>query len=266
MVKYADIAKNRTKPFTDDFESAVKLSTKIAHADGKTTTELKWAKNEITTKVETKGPLALPVVDEVSLKQTVEFTPSKYTLTSEFDHAGFNLQAQFEEASKKFTLRKALGAVTAIATYDCKAWTVNGAWEGAVSDDVAVQAGAEIDCKFAPKVSAAANVKNVGDFSVATKDFKTFSSASLFPLAFLGDVAGYSLTAGLAANHSATDPLSLANVLVVAKGSANTIKAKVADVTGEKTLLVSYVTKAPVGITATWEYNKGSKFGCKVAL
>jgi len=271
MVKYADIAKNNTKPFSDDFESKIKAATKIAHADGKTSTTLKWD-NGITAKVVSKGDMNLPVVNEqVSLQQTVEFTQSTYSLTSEFNKACTNFQAVFKSCgAQEFTLRQGLGAITAIANYNVsgekKNWKVSAAHEAAVNEDVAVQAGVEVNDAFKADVSLAANVKNVGDFAVKT-DLKKASSASIFGLGFLNAPFGYSLTAGVQASHSGDALVKDPAVLVIAKAKDHTIKAKVVDVTGAATPMVSYVTKAPVAMTATWTYKENkSAFGFNVSL
>lgn len=270
MVKYADISKNRTKPFSDDFETKVKAATKIAHADGKTSTTLKWD-NGITAKVATKGTMDTPVADEVALTQTVEFTQSTYSLTSEFNKDCTNFQAVFKSGDKQeYTLRQAFGAITAIANYNVagekKNWKVSAAHEAAVSDDLAVQVGAEVNDAFKPDVSVAANVKNVGDFAVKT-DLAEASSASIFDLAFLNAPFGYALTAGVQAKHSQGALVQEPAMLLVAKAKDHTIKAKVVDVLGAATPMVSYVMKAPVAMTATWTYKENkSAFGVNVSL
>jgi len=273
MVKYADIAKNQTKPFSDDFESKVKCATKIAHADGKTSTTLKWD-NGITAKVETKGDMNLPVVnEEVSLKQTVEFTQDTYSLTSEFNKACTNFQAAFKSSGKavnqEFTLRQALGPITAIANYNVPAsgdatWKVNAAHEAECSPELNCQVGAEVNDAFKPSLSFAALAKGLGSFAFKT-DLARHGTAAHVDLPDIG--CPYVLKAGLQASHSADAPLINPEFLVVAKGKDHTIKAKVTDVTGAAVPSVSYITKAPMAMTATWTYkNNASAFGVNVSL
>jgi len=280
MVKYADIAKDRLKPFADDFETKVKLATKVKGANDKTATTLKWG-NGISAKVEHKTAVALPLVDEVALKQTVEFTQNDYTLTSEFTKFGSVFTGKWQKVTDgvtgEYTVRSAPAGVTVEANtkFDAagnQSWKVNAAHELQVDDATKVQVGGQVNNKIQSEFSLGLLA---GFGSILFKsNLASHSTASLFPVpavftGLFGSVFdAYKVSVGHSADHTKTFQVKDPALVAVAAGKSHTIKAKFTNIASDApSTSVSLIAKAPLAFTGTWSFEpKGNVFGINLTL
>eukprot|EP01063_Lacrimia_lanifica_P032999 TRINITY_DN575_c0_g2_i1.p2 TRINITY_DN575_c0_g2~~TRINITY_DN575_c0_g2_i1.p2 ORF type:complete len:276 (+),score=172.70 TRINITY_DN575_c0_g2_i1:67-894(+) len=275
MVKYGDISKDRLKPFDDDFEGKIKLAAKLAGANDKTATTLKWS-NGISAKVVHKTSVNLPVFDETSLSQTVEFSSKDATLTSEFNKACTKFTGKWNVAAQgttsEYTLQKAFGPVVAVAnskidTEGSISWKVNAAFETKADDQTTVQVGGQVNDEFKPALALGVVSGAFGNLMFSTDLAKKHSSASLFPLTFLD--FGYNLSVGHSAEHTSAKPFNAPSLVMVAANKCHTIKAKYANFDSQEAVpSVSLIMKAPFAFTGTWSHSakKGHVFGVNMTL
>eukprot|EP01063_Lacrimia_lanifica_P033001 TRINITY_DN575_c0_g2_i3.p1 TRINITY_DN575_c0_g2~~TRINITY_DN575_c0_g2_i3.p1 ORF type:complete len:278 (+),score=145.09 TRINITY_DN575_c0_g2_i3:58-891(+) len=277
MVKYGDIAKDRLKPFDDDFESKVKLATKVKSNDGKTTTTLKWA-NGVSAKVQHKRPVNLPVVDEVSWQETLEFSQKDYSWTTEISKGLVKFTGSWKQEEKgttmDATLQRTIGAVTAVGNTKIDAegkfsWKANCAFAKKLNPETTMQMGYQVGSGTNMLDVSVGFLSSLFGSTMFRTDLSQHATASLLPLAFAKTPLGYSLSVGHHATHTMDVPLQDAAVVLVAtKGKDFAIKTKVANFHTTPSPSVSLILKAPVQITGTWSHapKKGHVFGVNMTL